>query len=85
LLELEKCQRINITGSQFLNGAIGVSGTNCSHVTLTGNTLHDTREQPIAKHAIHFAGPGEGNTAAHNSLGKTSGKPIEGNIKATDS
>ena len=85
LLELEKCQRINITGSQFLNGAIGVAGKDCSHVTFTGNTLHDTREKPIAKHAIHFAGPGEGNTAAHNSVGKTSGKAIEGNIKATDS
>ena len=31
LLELERCQRINISGSQFLNGAIGVAGNNCSH------------------------------------------------------
>ena len=81
LLELDQCKRINITGSQFLNGAIGVAGTDCSHVTLTGNTLHDTRERPIAKHAIRFTGEGEGNTAAHNSLGQTSGKAIEGNVK----
>ncbi|MBO61240.1 MAG: hypothetical protein CMO63_04610 [Verrucomicrobiales bacterium] len=85
LLELEHCQRINITGSQFINGIIGVAGTDCSHVILTGNTLHDTREQPIARHAIRFDGQGEGNTAAHNSLGQTSGKAIEGNVKAIDS
>ena len=81
LLELDQCKRINITGSQFLNGTIGVDGKDCSHVTLTGNTLHDTRERPIAKHAIRFTGEGEGNTAAHNSLGQTSGKAIEGNVK----
>ncbi len=74
-------QRINIAGSQFLNGVIGVSGMDCNHVTLTGNTLHDTREKPIAQHAIRFTGKGEGNTAAHNSLGKTSSKAIEGNVK----
>ena len=85
LLELERCQRINISGSQFLNGSIGVAGNNCSHVTLTGNTLHDTREQPTAQHAIRFTGPGEGNSAAHNSVGKTSGKPIEGNVTTIDS
>ena len=85
LLELEHCQRINISGSQFLNGAIGVAGNNCSHVILTGNTLHDTREQPTAQHAIRFTGPGEGNSAAHNSVGITSGKPIEGNVKTIDS
>ena len=64
---------------------IGVAGNNCSHVTLTGNTLHDTREQPTAQHAIRFTGPGEGNSAAHNSVGITSGKPIEGNVKTIDS
>ena len=85
LLELERCQRINISGSQFLNGSIGVAGNNCSHVTLTGNTLHDTREQPTAQHAIRFTGPSEGNSAAYNSVGKTSGKPIEGNVKTIDS
>ena len=85
LLELERCQRINISGSQFLNGSIGVAGNNCSHVTLTGNTLHDTREQPTAQHAIRFTGPGEGYSAAHNSVGITSGKPIEGNVKTIDS
>ena len=80
LLELDRCKRINITGSQFLNGTIGMAGKDCSHVTLTGNTLHDTRERPIAKHAIRFTGEGEGNTAAHNSLGPTSAKPIEGRV-----
>ena len=85
LLELDQCERINITGSQFLNGAIGVAGTDCRHVTLTGNTLHDTRERPIAQHAIRFDGPGEGNTAMHNSLGSTTADAIEGNVNAGNS
>ena len=81
LLELEECQRINITGSQFINGAIGVDASNCSHVTLTGNTLHDTREKPIAQHALRFSGNGTGNLATANSIGPTSKNPIEGNVR----
>jgi len=45
------------------------------------NTLHDTRKLSIAMHAIRFDGQGEGNTAAHNSLGQTSSNAIEGNVK----
>ena len=84
LLELERCQRINIAAASS-STAQSAAGNNCSHVTLTGNTLHDTREQPTAQHAIRFTGPGEGNSAAHNSVGITSGKPIEGNVKTIDS
>jgi polygalacturonase len=78
LLELEKCKRINITGSQFLNGApAGIDATNCSHVIVTGCTLHDTRPKPIGRHAIRFTGKGRGNLIATNSIGKTTGKAIE--------
>ena len=77
LMELEKCERINVTGSQFINGTIGVVAADCSHISLTGNTLHDTRDKPIAKHAIQFTGKGSGNLVATNSIGKTIGKEID--------
>jgi hypothetical protein len=80
LLELEKCERINVTGSQFINGAIGVAASDCSHVTLTGNTLHDIREKPIAQHAIRFTGKGAGNLATGNTIGTTRGKSIHGDL-----
>ena len=77
LMELEKCERINVTGSQFINGAIGVAAADCSHISLAGNTLHDTRDKRIAKHAIQFTGKGSGNLVAINSIGKTIGKEID--------
>ncbi|SVD43929.1 uncharacterized protein METZ01_LOCUS396783, partial [marine metagenome] len=64
LLELDQCQRINITGSQFINGLIGIAAKDARHITLSANTIHDTREKPIANHAIKFTGQGDGNLAA---------------------
>jgi hypothetical protein len=81
LLELTHCHRINITGSQFLNGAIGVAVADCAHVTLIGNTLHDTRQTPIAKHAVQFTGTSTGHLVACNTIGKTSGDPIAGDAQ----
>ena len=80
LLELERCERINIAGSQFLNGFIGISAAECNHVILNGNTIHDARANPIAQHAIRFVGQGEGNIAAHNSIGSNVGNPIDGKV-----
>ena len=81
LLELEQCERINISGSQFINGTIGVAATDCSHVLLTGNTLHDNREEPIARHALRFTGQGKGNISTNNSIGKTIDQAVAGNVK----
>ena len=75
---MSECKRINISGSQFLNGApAGIDATDCSHVSITGCTIHDTRPKPIAKHAIQFTGNGRGNLIATNTIGKTTGKAIE--------
>jgi polygalacturonase len=82
LLELERCERINVSGSQFINGTIGVAANDCSHVSLTGNTLHDTRENTIAKHAIQFSGQSKGNLAANNSIGKTSGQAVVSDVRS---
>ena len=80
LLELDQCQRINITGSQFINGLIGIAAKDASHITLSANTIHDMREKVIANHGIKFTGKGDGNMAAHNSIGSFKSKAIEGNI-----
>jgi hypothetical protein len=82
LLELAHCQRISITGSQFIDGVIGVAATDCAHVTLTGNTLHDTRSVPVAKHAVQFTGTSMGHLVANNTISKTSGDPIAGDAQA---
>ena len=82
LLELAHCQRISITGSQFIDGVIGVAATDCAHVTLTGNTLQDTRPVPVTKHAVQFTGTSTGHLVANNTIGKTSSDPIAGDAQA---
>ena len=83
LLELADCERINVTGSQFLNGVTGVDAINCAQVVLTGNTICDSRDKPIAKHAVSFSGKDENHLVANNVIGKTSGKPIAGAVQAS--
>lgn len=77
LLELEDCQRINISGSQFINGApCCIDATNCSHVSIVGNTIHDTREQLKSTHAIRMTGSGQGNLLATNTIGPTQKRSV---------
>ncbi|MDC0157505.1 right-handed parallel beta-helix repeat-containing protein [Verrucomicrobia bacterium] len=83
LLELADCERINVTGNQFLNGIIGVDASNCTQVALSGNTIHDSRAKPIAKHAVTFSGKDTDHVVANNVIGKTSGKPLVGVIRAS--
>jgi hypothetical protein len=83
LLELADCERINVTGSQFLNGVTGVDAINCTQVVLSGNTIHESRDKPIAKHAVRFSGKGTDHVVANNVIGKTSGKPLVGLISAS--
>ena len=83
LLELADCERINVSGSQFVNGMIGVEAIKCTQIALTGNTIHDSRDKPIAKHAVSFAGKGADHLVANNVIGKTSGKPIAGVVQTS--
>ena len=83
LLELNDCQRINISGSQFVNGApYGIDVVDSSHVSITGCTVHDTREKLKSKHAIRFSGKGGGNLVAMNSVGATLQAPVSGGEQA---
>ena len=93
LFELSDCQRVNISGCQFLNGVpCGIDAVDCSHVSITGCTIHDTRQQPVSSHAIRFTGAGTGNLIAMNSIAPAlasalaiddrAGATVEGNVTA---
>ncbi len=93
LLEIVSCRRINICGCQLLDGVPhGLHSADCSDVTVTGCTVHDTRPDRKSSHAIRFAGAGSGNLVAVNSLDPRmqepilsdagSGLRIEGNVHA---
>ena len=82
LLQLDNCERINITGSQFINGLIGIAASNTNNTLITSNTIHDVRKKPIAKHGIELDETGDGNLAAHNSIGPCKSKSIKGKINA---
>ena len=70
LLELDGCERINVSGCQLLDGVpMGVDAVNCSHCNLTGNTIHDTRSALRSQHAIRFGGSGQGNLVGLNTIG----------------
>ena len=80
LLRLDHCIRINITGSQFINGLVGIAASSTHHSLISSNTIHDERKKPIAQNGIQFDNTGEGNLAAHNSIGPCKSESIEGRI-----
>ncbi len=72
LLELVASKRINASGCQLLDGVpCGVDAIDCSDVSITGCTIHDTREQLQSRHAVRFTGTGRGNLVGMNSVGTT--------------
>ena len=90
LLELVKCNRINISGSQLIDGVpCGLDAVDCSHVNVNGCSIHETRSTKKSQHAVRFAGKGRGNLLAMNSIGpatqetisvaESSGVRVEGN------
>lgn len=77
LLELAKCDRINVSGCQLLDGVpCGIDATDCNHVSVTGCTIHDTREDRKSLHAVRFRGKGRGNLVATNVIGPTIEAPV---------
>lgn len=77
LLELVSCRRINVSGCQLLDGVPhGLHAIDCSDVTVTGCTIHDTRPQRQASHAVRFSGVGGGNLVATSSLDPRAPEPV---------
>jgi hypothetical protein len=77
LLELVASQRINVSGCQLLDGVpCGIDVQDCSHTSITGCTIHDTRQERKSQHAIRCRGAGQGNLVGLNSIGKTLAEPL---------
>ncbi len=69
LLELSGCQRINVSGSEFLNGVpYGIDVENSDRVQISSCMVMDTRKTPAAKGSIRFRGEGSANRIAICSL-----------------
>ncbi len=72
LLELVNCNRINISGSQLIDGVpCGLDAVDCSNVNVNGCSIHETRTARKSKHAVRFSGKGQGNLLAMNSISPT--------------
>ncbi len=77
LLEIVDADRINVTGSQFLDGVpCGIDVSGSRDVVLQGNTIHDTRAVKKSQHAIRMTGAGARNLIGMNSIGEMLGEGI---------
>lgn len=78
LLELVDCQRIQVTGCQFVDGTpYGIEVVRGQQVTIASCTVNESRANPIGKAAIRFRGTGSDNRVALNTLAYPQGKGLE--------
>ena len=71
LLELVRCKRVTISGSQILDGVPHcLYVENSDHVNLSGCTFMDTREPKLTQSPVKFAGKGTGNYINGCTIGK---------------
>ena len=69
LLELEKCQRIAITGCVLTDGVpYGIDAADCSDLRVTGSIITDKRKVQKSRGALNFTGKGKRNGVASNNL-----------------
>lgn len=69
LLELERCERIAVTGCVFSDGApYGIDANHCKDVLITSCTIAETRQEARAAGALRFGGEGERNRIALNAI-----------------
>lgn len=62
LLELVRCQRIDVVGCQLLDGVpTGIDAEDCRQISIQTSTITDTRTEPVAAHAVRFRGEGRDN------------------------
>lgn len=78
LLELERCERINVSGCQFLGGVpYGIDASECSWTNISNCTLANPREKEMAKGAIKMSGKGGGNMIAGNIVSVEVPEPVQ--------
>lgn len=71
LLELIRCRRVTISGTQVLEGTPnGIYLEDCSDTLITGSTVLDGRDPKHMTAAIRWTGKGHGNLIATSRLGK---------------
>jgi hypothetical protein len=62
LLEIVDCDRVNVNGCSLLEGSpVGLFVRRSRNVLVTGCTIMDGRNPPLATHAVKWEGEGEGN------------------------
>ena len=81
ILELVRCARVNVSGTQIVDAApVGIRLEDCRDTVLTGCTVLDSRAEKLMKSAIHWTGEGSGNLIAACRIGRGT----EGAIVAPD-
>jgi hypothetical protein len=71
LLEIVRCQRINVSGCQVLDGQpYGIYLEDTNRVSLTCCQIFETRDEAKSRAAIRWTGQGRGNFLAANTLGR---------------
>ena len=71
LLELVRCRRVNISGTQVLNPTPrGIYLEDCSDTLISGCTILDHRQPPRMRAAIHWIGAGVGNLVTASRIGR---------------
>jgi polygalacturonase len=87
LIELIRCRRMNISGTEVLDGApYGIYLEECSDTIITGCTVLDTREPKLTRASIRWKGVGSGNMIGMCRLGSGSEGPVvaEKQVKLID-
>ncbi|MFT4550857.1 MAG: polygalacturonase [Verrucomicrobiales bacterium] len=69
LLEIVNCKRLAVSGCVFADGApYAIDAKGCEDVIITGCTIAETRKEKRARGSLRFAGDGERNLIALNSI-----------------
>ena len=83
LLELHRCQRVTITGCQFLDGVPhGIDAQDCRQLNISSCTIVDSRKIKKTQGAIRFRGAGQANLIALNTIGNEVEQPLQIDEKA---
>ena len=66
LVELLRCERLNLTGVQIIDGApVGLLLHDCRNTSIVGCTVLDSRTPPLVEHSVRWTGAGAGNQLAN--------------------
>ena len=73
LLEIVRCRRVTVSGTQVLDGyPNGIFVTDSSLVNISGSTVVETRSEKKTRSAVRWTGKGSGNVLSGNTLGQGS-------------